>query len=62
MERGEGIRTDGFEFHERVGRRRILQAGLIPQEALKVLIQEWEERFPLREIPESLGEFLEVLE
>jgi hypothetical protein len=40
----------------------MLQAGLIPLEALKELIQEWEERFPLREVPESLGELLEVLE
>ena len=61
MKRGRGIRTHGFESRKKAGRR-IIQGGLIPQEALKALIQEWEERFPLREVPESLGELLEVLE
>ena len=59
---GRGIRTDGFESRKKARGRRIIQAGLVPQEALKELIQEWEERFPLREVPESLGELLEVLE
>ncbi|MCL4447786.1 MAG: hypothetical protein M1556_01185 [Candidatus Thermoplasmatota archaeon] len=59
---GRGIRTDGFESRKKARRRRIIQAGLVPQEALKELFQEWEESFPLREVPESLGELLEVLE
>ena len=58
---GRGIRTDGFESRKKA-RRRIIQAGLVPQEALKELIQECEEIFPLREVPESLGKLSEVLE
>ena len=40
----------------------IYQADLIPEESLQELIRQYKNRWPLREVPESLGALLEVLE
>ena len=42
--------------------KRIYQAELVPKEVLKILINKYRNRWPLRENPRSLGKLLEVLE